>query len=364
MKTTGNKMENNEVKPLQYLCRHYIDVQQVRIGLEHRIRSANDEYVMRKLGEGLGMTVEQLEDKKLIKKIPRTEKHTITEKGKKTFEELLEKGKITKDANVEELFTMLHEYRKRAKKEENTIVSEAQRLLGGTALFEWCDHVRGLATISAMEFMGYINVGVPTSGHAKAYLGLIPSAAMKSGSKTNINWEGKGKAYLFARNVIMQKDPYYTALYKAKKDYYAHYSKYAPALKDPRKCPNYETCKEKLEKAAKRMNREVKKFPCKMHIDGLAKRWLAALIISHMWEIGRIEKGGKYVPYGKNATGWDIPIHKMHIPPKPKDEKEQKEILEIAVPLLKVGVVPTVNLADADERKGMLKYIETLKEKK
>ena len=74
-----------------------------------------------------------------------------------------------------------------------------------------------------------------------------------------------------------------------------------------------------------------------------------------------MEKGGKYVPYGENAKGWDIPVHKMHIPPKPKDKKEQKEILDIAVPLLQHGIVPTVNLANKKERKEILKYIKELK---
>jgi len=352
-----------EVKPLQYLCRHYIDIQQVRIGLEHRIRFATEEYMIRMLCEALNMDKGKLEEIKFIERIERTYKYTTTSKGKRAFYKLIEKGKIIPDKNVEELLEMLRKYKNRVKNEEKLIVNEAKKLLETTALFEWCEGVRGLATISAMEFLGFINIYVPTGGNAKAYMGLIPDAAMKSGANTKVNWEAKGKGYLFARNVIMKRDEYYYTLYSAKKWYYANRSRYAVALKEPSKCPYYNKCIEKLKARAEREGREPKSPACKAHIDGMAKRWLAGMLVEHMWEVCRLEKGGKYVR--GNAKGWDIPLHKMHIPPKPKDEKEMEEILKIAVPLLREGLVPEVNLGDPKERKAMLKYLEEIiKDKK
>jgi hypothetical protein len=57
---------------------------------------------------------------------------------------------------------------------------------------------------------------------------------------------------------------------------------------------------------AKRLGREPKNFPCKKHIDSMAKRWLTKLILSHALQIMREAEG---------LDTKNLKSHRGYIPP-------------------------------------------------
>jgi len=79
------------------------------------------------------------------------------------------------------------------------------------------------------------------------------------------------------KQFIMVGNETYRPLYEMWKRKLMIEGPYAKALKDPKKCPRYEECRDKLIKAAKRLGREPKKFPCLKHIDLMAARAMVKL---------------------------------------------------------------------------------------
>ena len=201
----------------------------------------------------------------------------------------------------EDVLNVLKAHHSRLKADEKEMLKNIEELLKDHPIRTYCENVKGLGPIAAMTFLGYIDPFVATTaGKAKSYLGFIPGKALKKGQKARMNLEAKGRFWIIGRNVIMAKDPFYTELYHKKKDYYLNKSRevredgrlvvYPPfktIIENPELCPDYEECKKRLEGRAKRMGREVKQPPCKAHCDNMAKRWLIGIIISHATQIMR-----------------------------------------------------------------------------
>lgn len=270
-------------KSIGYLCRNYVDIQHLRIA-------------------------EQLRLNKLLK---------------------------SGEEPPEDIVNTLVTHIRVLQSEEKAIVNEVKKYIKSAELFKFCKRVRGLGVVSAMEFLGYVDIYKATSaGKIKAYAGIIPGGRFEKGKNLKINPEVKGKFWLFARNVVMKKDDYYYPLYRAKKEYYLKMRQFEKFAENPETCPNYEECKEKLENKAKRMGREPKNPPCRAHAEGMAKFWLASLIVSHMWEITRKE------------YGLQVSRHRMHIPPKPVSEAHKRAVLKVVVPCLEKGEVLEVDLSD------------------
>ena len=288
-----------ELKYISYLCRNYVDTQQLRIAEQHRL-------------------------------------YKLYEMAEKRGEE-----------PPEDIVKILEARIKVLKAEEKAIVKEVKNLVSNLELFQFCKRVKGLGIVSAMEFLGYVDIEKATSaGKIKAYAGLAPDRKFTKGEKIKFNPEVKGKFWLFARNVIMHKDEYYYQLYLAKKDYYLKKREFERFAENPELCPKYEECKRKLEAKANRMGRKPKKPACKAHADGMAKVWLASLIVSHMWEITRKE--------------FNLPVskHRMHIPPKPADEEHAKAILKVVTPCLREGIV--LEGIDLSNKRIAIQYAEAV----
>lgn len=237
------------------LARSYLDLQHLRIAVEHRIRKIKE--------SGF-----DLEENKPI---------------------------------LEVLEVLARELRL----EEKRVLEEAKRFIRDHPIWSYCQRVKGMGDVAALTFLGFIDPYVAdTAGKARAYFGLVPEAELRSGSKARFNPEGKGRVWLVVRNVIMQRDPYYYPLYQKKKAYYME--RMGAYINNPQLCPNYEECKRRIMSKARRLGRPPKKFPCKAHIDNKAKRWLAGLIVSHATQILR------------EAEGLDVSNFKKHrgyIPP-------------------------------------------------
>jgi len=206
------------------------------------------------------------------------------------------------------------QYRKMLFDDEKKALKMAHDVMKDHPLWTWCEGVKGMGPVAGLTIIGFINpYKATTAGHAKAYLGLIPSKEdatvcmkMTSGEQANFNPFAKARVIQVAEKVVMAKDPYYYPLYLKKKRYYMEERGMAAYLEDPTLCPRYDECAKKLVAAAKREGRKPKPPACKGHIDAMAKRWLAELIVSHGLEIMR------------ETEGFDIEVFKLHrgyIPP-------------------------------------------------
>ncbi len=191
-----------------------------------------------------------------------------------------------------EVMRVLINYRKMIWADEKEALKIAHAVLKEHPLWGWCESVKGLGPVAALTLLGFVNpYKANTAGKAKAYLGLIPGAKRVSGEQSKFNPFAKARVLQVAEKVIMQKSPGYYDLYLAKKGYYMTDRGFERYLEDPTLCPMYDECVARLLKAAKREGRDPKKPACRGHVDHMAKRWLAELIVSHALEIMREAEG-------------------------------------------------------------------------
>jgi len=191
-------------------------------------------------------------------------------------------------------------------KEQKRLLEGAKELFSDHPLWAYCTKIKGFGEVACLTFLGYIDPYKATSaGKARAYFGVIPGYVSKKGLKVNYNREAKGRLWMITVNVIRKKDPFYYPLYLKKKEYY-YEREFKYYIEDPSKCPNFEECTKRLERRAKIRNQPMKKHPCKAHLDTMAKKYLAGLIVSHALEIMRAYEG---LPIDHFKT------HRNYIPP-------------------------------------------------
>ena len=168
-------------------------------------------------------------------------------------------------------------------KDKKRILERAEAIVENHPVYKWCKMVsagRGsLGAQMALMFLGFIDPHeADTGGKAKAFWGLTEASKLRSGKKAVGNPRLKGVAIFAASRVIMGRDSYYYPLYQAKKEYHANVRKV-----------NYPHSK--------------------------AQFWLAALLVSHAQQIIR------------EAEGYQVPYHRMHIPPKSSPDEAPPEWL-------------------------------------
>ena len=147
-----------------------------------------------------------------------------------------------------------------------------------------------------MTFVAYVDpVKCPSISQLFSMLGLSPQSTLKKGDQAKFNPRIKGRLIgVIAQNVIRSNDPFYAAVYRIKKEYYAQ----RPDLMD------------KFEK---------KPRGWKAHINRMAVRILIKLIVSHAYNI---------LEYDRHLTDKIIIDHRNNIPLKPTDPLEQQAILQ------------------------------------
>ncbi len=231
--------------------------------------------------------------------------------------------KLREKSNVPEfVMKILNDYHDALEAEEKRFLKELTPKIKSHPLWDWCERVKGMGPVTALMFLGYIDpYKADTAGKARAYAGLAPGREFKSGSKVKFNPEFKGRAWLIAHNVIIAKDPYYYKLYQEKKNYYlttarkvwlngkwVEWPPFQKIMEDPKLCPKYEECRKRLVGRAERLNREPKALPCRAHVNNMAIRWLAGLLVSHATELMREAEG---------LSTENFKRHHGYIPPKP-----------------------------------------------
>jgi hypothetical protein len=164
--------------------------------------------------------------------------------------------------------------------DKESILDRAAALVSKHPIYGWCEIVsagRGsLGAAAALTFLGFIDPHeATTAGKAKSFWGLTPEGKLRSGERAGFNPLLKGFATFAAQRVIMGKDSYYVPLYQAKKEYY--------------------------------VSKGIK------HAHPKAVFWLAALLVSHAQQIIR------------EAEGYEVPRHRMHIRPKDTPDETPPE---------------------------------------
>jgi hypothetical protein len=214
--------------------------------------------------------------------------------------------------------------------DEKGFLEKVKPMLERQPLWNWCSQVKGLGYVATLTFHSFIRthvhdngrrVEIDTSGKARKYFGLVPGAELKAGMRGGFNPQAKGRLLgVIVPGIIMAGDPYYRALYDAKKWFYANVSLYASALKDPKLCPNYEPCFKKYVARAKREGRKPKDPTCKGHVDNLAKRWLGGILVSH---------AAMLIREGKGLDISNFKRHRAYIRPKAfEDDVPDPDVLE------------------------------------
>jgi len=238
----------------------------------------------------------------------------------------------------EEAAAILEPYVDELSRFERSWLRDAVERMKDHPLLQWCRKVRGMGDVAALVLRGFVNPECNTAGSVWAYFGLVPGQRLRAGQRGGYNPEAKGRGWFIAKNVIMARNPgpkgtpggdcYYKPLYDAKRRYYleqprterrvvagrVEWVKWPPfqeIIDDPSKCPDYEPCKERLRKKAARLGRPVKRPSCRAHCDNLARRWLLKLLLSNALEIIR------------EAEGLDVSAirsHRSYIRPKPTED--------------------------------------------
>lgn len=279
---------------LRLLARAYLDNQHVRVGSGQRI-----DKLIADVMQPMGLDPKSKDDMK-------------------KFRELMDSGTMEETHAI----AIFADMQARQHATERELLKRAKVMFESTGVWEWCLKVRGLAEVAGLTFLGYIDpYEASTVGKAWAYLGLAPGLKMVSGKKGNWNPEAKGRFIgVLVRNVILQKDPYYYPWYVKRKEYLAERcdlnlgTPFKLALEDPKLCPNYKACMERMRGRAERVGDEAKKVPaCKAHLDGNARIWLGKLLVEHSWRLMRESEGLPVPPlYAIKWLG-----HEQYIPPKP-----------------------------------------------
>ena len=264
------KISEEEISAWKYLCRAYLDLQQLRMSCYHRLRKMKEAKAPQWL-------IQIMED------------HYQTLKA--------EEKDLLEDISVK--------------------MKEKQPLL-----YSWCENVKGLGVVACLMFLGFINPLIcDTAGKAKAYFGVVPGAKLKAGKKGKYNPHAKGRLWLITRNVIMQKDDYYYPLFQKKKEYYLNtrrkvfrngkwidFPPFKEIIANPKICPRFEECERGRKAKAERLKRKAKKPACKLHVHMMSVIWLAGILVSHAAELYRESLG---LPTD------NFKAHKDYIPPKP-----------------------------------------------
>ena len=214
------------------LARSYMDFLKVRIAQDTRIRLL---YEDRLIKEGLMQEIITEKKNEVNGKIKREIKreliiddddeeelnHTVKQRAEAIRQDMIQNYFV---------YAKLVEMAKKSESYRMTLLKDCQELFENSKLWQWCERTKGLGPVAAMTFLGYIRPITKDriTGNDRpvrveevwSYFGLTENSRIVAGQKSSFNLELKGRMFVIARNVIMHADPYYSAIYRLKKDYY------------------------------------------------------------------------------------------------------------------------------------------------
>ena len=281
-------------KILNQIARSYLDLQKTRVAMELRCQKLEEQELINNDLAKEQITIETDDDtgneirtRKII--LAKGEDEEEQKEIEKQIDETLTNFKENNEA-----YKLLLSHKDRLHKQEKDLLKEATGLFDATRLWQWCESVKGLGPVAGMTFVSAINPEkAKTVANMWSYLGLTPNQLMRKGKQSNFNPQLKGRFLgVICQNIIRANDPYYSAVYRIKKDYY-------------RERPDLLASKKKGFNA---------------HTDKMSKRILAKLLVSHAFELLQRDRGVDFEPIANS--------HRNPIPIKPSELDDQKIVLE------------------------------------
>ena len=281
-------------KILNQIARSYLDLQKTRVAMDLRCQKLEEQELINNDLAKEQITIETDED---TGKETRARKIILSKSDDEEEQKEIEKQIETTLINfreTNEAFKLLLSHKDRLHKQEKDLLKEATILFNATGLWKWCESVKGLGPVAGMTFVSAINPEkAKTVANMWSYLGLTPNQLRRKGEQSNFNPQLKGRFLgVICQNLIRANDPYYSAIYRIKKDYY-------------RERPDLLAAKKKGFNA---------------HTDKMAKRIMAKLIVSHAFELLQTDRGMEIEPIANS--------HRNPIPIKPAEVDDQKAVLD------------------------------------
>lgn len=274
---------------MRMFARSYLDVQQLRVSVEHRMMKMHERAYVEAYASMHG--VDQEEVNKKLKDAGKTERKKLLERIEQELDAAGLLKKINEAVEKDEIYRELASHHDRLHDEEKFLLKQSQALFKDHPIWVWCERVRGLGPVAAMTFLGYIDpYRINTAGKLWAFIGEKPGQRMISGTRGKYNPELKGRFWMIGRNIIMAQDDYYAAMYDIEKKFYHN----RPDMK----------AQEGI----------LKGWKGKTH--AMAMKWMRKMVESHALEIMRRSEELEFFP------------HRFYIPPKPADPIERQRILQ------------------------------------
>jgi len=103
--------------------------------------------------------------------------------------------KMREQGVPEEVCTLIMEdYYLTLKEEEKTLLARITERLKGHPLYEWASIVKGMGPVAALVYLGFLDAKkADTAGKARAYVGAVPGKGLKAGQKVRFNPLAKGR---------------------------------------------------------------------------------------------------------------------------------------------------------------------------
>jgi|SRR5215510_2888200 len=285
-----------DFKILNQIARSYLDIQKTRVAMELRCQRLEEQELIRFHMAKEIITIETDDEgrEKRARKVEYVKGETEDEQA--DIDKAIDVTLADFRENNES-YKLLLSHKDRLNKQETDILKESAKIFNVTKLWQWCERVKGLGPVAAMTFVGYINPEVAkTQDRMHSYLGLTPNQLKRKGVQVNFNPQLKGRFLgVICQNLIRARDPYYSAIYNIKKDYY-------------RERPDL------LAKQKKGFN---------AHTHKMALRIMAKIIVSHAFELLQLDRG--IDPKANQTTPHR---RRNYLPIKPEDALEQKKYLD------------------------------------
>lgn len=281
---------------LHHLARAYLDLQKTRVAMELRSQRMIESHLISN-----GLAVEEFKNEKETEggKVKQGRIVKLVESDDEQEQKMIEKKieMVIKDfKETSDVYKLVIAHKERLHKQERDLLDQSVELFGDSELWKWCNEVKGLGPVAGMTFVGYINPrSYPTINTVWSQLGLTPTSKLTKGQQAKFNPLLKGRFLgVIGQNVIRSSDPYYSAVYRIKKEYYGQ----RPDLLD-------------------RLENKPKGW--KAYINRMAVRVLTKLLVSHAYDV---------LKYDMGVTDKIVIDHRNNIPLKPSDPMKQKDILE------------------------------------
>jgi len=181
------------------------------------------------------------------------------------------------------------------KKLEGEIRVYIERVLRNVPIWtKYLSGIKGIGPVLAGGLLSYLDpykARYPSGFWRFTGLHVEDGKAVKrrAGKKLDFNPKLRTLMWKIGRSFLFQGTEPYRKIYDERKVY--ENEKLGNPVENPRNCPHYVDCMERLIKKAERTGRKVKSPPCKLHVASRALRYMVKRFLSDLWVTWRKLEG-------------------------------------------------------------------------